>query len=259
MSFSLIAGCTDDDEGGPGFNYSPKVSDTWQWQLTGNINTSYDVLVYDVDLVETPEATIELLHSNGRKVICYFSAGSYEPYRPDSGDFLQSDLGAVMEGFTDEKWLDINSPNVRRIMKARLDIAKQKGCDGVEPDNVDGFDNVNGLGLTAADQLAYNIFIASEAHARNLVVGLKNDLGQVGELVSHFDFAVNEQCHEYNECHLLQPFLDSGKPVFNAEYAASFVANPQTLCAQAKIENLRTLILPEDLDDSFRMSCDSDF
>jgi len=31
-----------------------------------------------------------------------------------------------------------------------LDLAAQRGCDGVEPDNVDGYSNDNGFGLTAA-------------------------------------------------------------------------------------------------------------
>lgn len=46
-------------------------------------------------------------------------------------------------------------------MRRRLDKAVSRGCDGVEPDNVDGYTNHNGLGLTAADQLAYNKWLAS--------------------------------------------------------------------------------------------------
>lgn len=46
-------------------------------------------------------------------------------------------------------------------MGRRLDKAVSRGCDGVEPDNVDGYTNHNGLGLTAADQLSYNKWLAS--------------------------------------------------------------------------------------------------
>lgn len=46
-------------------------------------------------------------------------------------------------------------------MRRRLDKAVSRGCDGVEPDNVDGYTNHNGLGLTAADQLTYNKWLAS--------------------------------------------------------------------------------------------------
>lgn len=47
-------------------------------------------------------------------------------------------------------------------MAERMDLALSKGCDGVEPDNVDGYANSNGLGLTAANQLEYNKYLAQE-------------------------------------------------------------------------------------------------
>ncbi|MCH8253536.1 MAG: endo alpha-1,4 polygalactosaminidase, partial [Planctomycetes bacterium] len=50
-----------------------------------------------------------------------------------------------------------------------------------------------------------------------------------------------------------------GKPVFNAEYADEFVNDASAragLCEAALAQNLRTLVLPIDLDDSFRFSCE---
>ena len=96
-----------------------------------------------VQLVGDPQ-----LFKLNKKVICYFSAGSYEPGRPDSANFLPSDLGSQMANWPDETWLDIRSLNVQKIMAARIQLAKSKGCDAVDPDNVDGYNNVNGLGLT---------------------------------------------------------------------------------------------------------------
>lgn len=109
-----------------------------------------------------------------------------------------------------EWWLDIRRLDILGpIMSNRLDLAKTKGCDGVEPDNVDVYTQVNsgGFKITYQDQLVYNRWLANEAHARNLSIGLKNDLDQIKDLVSYFDFAVNEQCWEYNECDTLQPFI----------------------------------------------------
>ena len=83
---------------------------------------------------------------------------------------------------------------------------------------------------------------------------LNND--QIPDLVDVFDFAVNEQCHEFDECRAYAPFVEQGKPVFNAEYAAEFVDDPSQVCADALDRDLRTLILPLDLDGSFRISCD---
>lgn len=125
--------------------------------------------MYDVDLFETKDAEMAKLHQDGRVVICYFSAGSWGQYRPDSGKFPDSVKGSPLDPpFADELWLDIRSPVVRDLMKARLDLAVTRGCDGVEPDNVDGYSNDNGLKppLTAAEQLDFNKFIAAEAHAR---------------------------------------------------------------------------------------------
>ncbi len=48
-------------------------------------------------------------------------------------------------------------------MKARLDLAQQKKCDAVDPDNVDGYMQDSNFDLSAADQLSYNRFLATEA------------------------------------------------------------------------------------------------
>ena len=240
--------------------WTPAVADTWQWQLTGTINTSYDVHVYDIDLFDTPDATLTQLRAAGRKIVCYFSAGSAEKWRPDYDQFQKSDLGKPLDGWPGERWLDTRSRNVRAIMAARLDLAQTRGCDGVEPDNADGYANKNGLGLTPDDQLDYNRFIASEARRRGLAVGLKNDLAQVKTLEPDYDFAVNEQCHQYRECDKLAPFTAAGKPVFNAEYKAKYRDNVggarDQLCRDSRAANLRTLVLPLKLNDAYRYSCD---
>ena len=67
--------------------YRPNIRTTWQWQLNSILNTSYDVDLYDVDLFNTEQATIDDLHAQGKKVICYFSAGSYENWREDKDSF----------------------------------------------------------------------------------------------------------------------------------------------------------------------------
>ncbi len=71
------------------------------------------------------------------------------------------------------------------------------------------------------DECDYDHWLADQAHLRGLAIGLKNDLDQVTVLVDWFDFAVNEECHDYTESDLLQPFVTAGKPVFNAEYTDS--------------------------------------
>lgn len=239
--------------------WTPNISDTWQWQLTGTINTGYNVKVYDVDLFDTSNSILTTLHSQGKHVVCYFSAGSGENWRPDYVKFNSADLGNPLDGWAGERWLDTRSSNVRSIMSARLDLAKSRGCDGVEPDNVDAYTNQPGFSLTALTQLDYNRFLASEARARGLKVALKNDVDQIVALQPYFDFAINEQCHQYNECVGYSAFTSAGKPVFNAEYKSKWASNATErakMCASAVAANLRTLVLPMALNDRFRYSCD---
>jgi len=197
----------------------PSPDSSWQWQLSGDINTTYDVDIYDLDLVNVPKNTIDELHARGIKLICYFSAGSWENFREDAELFPEDILGNTLEGWEDERWLDIsNYQEFSDIMEARINLAAEKGCDGIEPDNVDGYQNSSGFDITYNDQLIYNKWLAEQAHKRGLAIGLKNDLDQVNDLVEYFDFAINEQCFEYDECEALIPFINHGKAVFGVEY-----------------------------------------
>jgi endo-alpha-1,4-polygalactosaminidase (GH114 family) len=210
--------------------WQPEPGTTWQWQLTGTIDRSYDVAMYDIDLFDVPERVIESLHDEGRIVVCYFSAGAWEEWRTDADRFPEEVLGAD-NGWPGERWLDVRRLDVLGpILEDRLDLAFAKGCDGVEPDNVDGYVNRSGFPLTAEDQADFNRWLAREAHRRKLSVGLKNDLDQILELVDHFDWALNEQCFQYDECELLLPFVDAGKAVFGVEYRG----DPPSFCPEAE-------------------------
>lgn len=193
---------------------------TWQWQLDDEpIDPTIDAQVYDIDLFDNSAATVQALHQRGRKVICYLTAGSWEPYPPDSASFPPEIIGGPVAGWPDERWLDIRRADLLRPMIAsRLDLCRQKGFDGVEPDWLDNHTQDTGFPITGADQLRYNRMLADLAHERGLAIGLKNDLGQTDELAGVFDFMVVEQCAEFDECDAVQPFLDRGKPVFDAEY-----------------------------------------
>lgn len=231
--------------------WRPSPGTSWQWQLSGAIDTSIAAQMYDIDLFDAPQSVIDQLHAAGRTVICYLSAGSYEDWRPDAADFPQSVLGDPLEGWPGERWLDIRQiVLLAPIMSARLDLAQSKGCDGVEPDNIDGYANQSGFQLSAADQLAYNRWLAEQAHLRQLSIGLKNDLDQVPDLLPHFDWALNEQCFQYNECDLLLPFIKSGKAVFGVEYELE----PDVFCSQANALDFDWLKKNLELD-AARISC----
>jgi hypothetical protein len=234
----------------PAAIWQPTPGTSWQWQLTGTIDTSINVQMYDIDLFDTPKSTIDTLHGQGRVVICYFSAGSWEDWRPDAADFPAAVKGKN-NGWPGEKWLDIrNIAALSPIMQARLDLAVDKGCDGVEPDNVDGYSNNTGFPLSGNDQLTYNRWLADQAHARGLSVGLKNDVEQVTELEPYFNWALDEQCFQYNECDQLLPFVQAGKAVFGVEYSGSLAS----FCPEANSMDFDWLKKTLDLDAS-REAC----
>jgi hypothetical protein len=231
----------------------PPMSTSWQWQLTGTVDQTVDASMFDIDLFDNSATVVAALHAQGRKVVCYISAGTYENWRPDASAFPAAVLGSGVDGWAGEKWLDIRRLDLLGpIMLARMDLCQQKGFDALEPDNIDGYANNSGFPLTAQDQLNYNQWLASAAHARGLSIGLKNDLDQVAQLVGSFDWALNEQCFQYNECNLLAPFTSAGKAVFVVEYTLATTA----FCPQAS--TLRFNAMKKNLNlDASRTACPS--
>ncbi len=227
---------------------------SWQIQLEGALDRAPEVEVWDIDLFDTSMREIATLATSS-VVICYFSAGSWEDFRPDANAFPDVARGENLEGFPDERWLDIRNADVRRALAARLDLAVSKGCDAVDPDNVNGYLADTGFDLTSEDQLEFNRWLASEARLRGLAIGLKNDLDQVTELVDVFDFAVNESCLRWDECDLLRPFIDHGKAVLHIEYQDE----GQTLdsvCQAAARAGFSTLIKRSTSQvDAYRQAC----
>ncbi|MFI8092832.1 endo alpha-1,4 polygalactosaminidase [Streptomyces sp. NPDC086080] len=233
-----------------GDRWRPRPGLAWQWQLSGRLDTSVDVPVYDIDGFDHSRATVAKLHRDGRKVICYLSTGAWEDFRPDAGDFPAAVIGRG-NGWEGERWLDIRRTDVLEpLMAERVDMCRDKGFDAVEPDNMDGYRNRTGFPLTAADQLRYNRLIARLAHERGLAVGLKNDLDQIPRLVDDFDFAVNEQCAQYGECARLTPFVEAGKAVFHVEYELP----TGRFCADSRRLKLSSLLKKYELD-AWRRPC----
>jgi hypothetical protein len=231
--------------------WKPPLVSSWQIQYAGTIDTSLNVDVYNLDAFETKASVINNLHSRGIHVMCYFSAGSWENWRPDKDQFPPEVLGKTLDGWPDERWLDIRRLDILGpIMKARMDLCQSKGFDGIDPDNIDGYTNDTCFPLTYQDQLEYNIFLANAAHARGLSIGLKNDIDQIPDLVSYFDWQLNEQCFQYKECNTLLPFIAAGKPVFNIEYS---LATSQ-FCPQANAMNFNSLKKHLSLD-AYRVPC----
>lgn len=208
---------------------------TLYWQLQGEVSLKHTTDVYGIDMEDHERSgLVQKLQSQNKLILCYISAGSYEAWRSDKNEFdLSADIGNPLGDWPGEYYLNINSENVRRIMRSRIDRAFDAGCNAIEPDNTDAYQADNGLGISAADQVDYLKFLADYAHSKDLLIALKNtvDLIESANLAQTFDFTLNESCYVYNECDALTPFVDAGKAVFIAMYEQY---EKDARCADAK-------------------------
>ena len=242
----------------PPDRWHPPINATWQWQLVElPVDPSSDVDMVDIDMFDNSASTVAALHAQGRAVICYLSAGSWEDWRPDADQFPALVLGNDYEGWPGERWLDIRQIKLMApLMRARLDQCRDKGFDGVEPDNIDGYANDTGFPLTYQDQLDYNRWLADEAHARGLSIGLKNDDEQVADLLPYFDWALTEDCFAQDWCGEVAPFVAAGKAVFAAEYTDELTINQflNQVCPKAKALGFSAILKHRDLG-AWRRGC----
>lgn len=240
----------------PVLNPNPAVQPPkWDWQLTTPIviNPDTTIRIYEIDMFDNEHrSAVQALHGKGYRVICYVDVGSWENWRDDASTFPASILGTAYSGYPDERWMDIRDVNpaksqtgtaLAHILDARFDRARNMGCDAIEPDNDDGYDPTahesTGFPLSYDDQIYFNLWVAGEAHARGMLIALKNDFNKAhdSKIYNAFDFVVSEQCFEYNECGSFSNFLGLNKPVFEAEYSLA----TSTFCPKAKASRISAI------------------
>lgn len=232
--------------------------------------------MFDIDLYVDPSiagrfgyvvdtAAVDAIHASGRHVVGYVTSGDIERWRPDYEQFVDFDRrcdGCLMgepfsRRFPDEYWANLNDDEGQRefmlqMLQARTDRVAAAGFDGIEYDIMDAFAQgrrVTGWRISAETQLAYNIALAEMAHADGLSVALKNDGLQIPELLPYFDFAVNEQCFQYDECDGggypapgWRAFVRAGKAVFEAEYRL----DPKDFCRTANRWDFNSILKSRD-------------
>ncbi|MFE4669573.1 endo alpha-1,4 polygalactosaminidase [Streptomyces sp. NPDC056716] len=143
--------------------------------------------------------------------ICYVNAfqaqadatGWWQEHHPDL--LLRTTEGAlVIDENWDEVLLDISTPAKRErlagIVGEWFDGCADSGYQAIEADNLDSHERSQGL-LTADDDLAFAELLIARAHADGLAMGQKNavELAARGRALG-FDFAVAEECGQYDEC-----------------------------------------------------------
>jgi hypothetical protein len=193
------------------------------------------------------------LHNAGRIVICYFSAGTRETFRDDAAQFPAESLGNALVNYPSERWVDVRNATVRSIMQERMAQAARAECDGVHPSGISAFLSNTGFDFTRADQVAYDRFLATAAHALGLSIGLVNgDASLSQELVADFDWTVVWNCIS-TSCAPATPFVTARKAAFLIEYGdASRVTE---VCPRAKELGLSAIIKRNGDLDAFRVGC----
>ncbi|KAK3292868.1 glycoside hydrolase superfamily [Chaetomium fimeti] len=233
-------------------NFVPGVK--WQIVIQNTIDPNAtlqptDAVVWDLDLyhvVRTPEVVTTLRNNDPNAIlICYFNAGlaqtsdcDYDSRWLDSG-LLGNIYDPEEPQFSDERWVNIKNQTARDWMKDRITLARDYGCDGVDPDNIDGFlndeddDNGTGWDLSQADYVSFVTELATHAHSlttlqnHTLLIGQKNAPELVEQLSDALDFAVLEDCKGLNDeedftfCEDFQAYITAGKPVLSIEYPST--------------------------------------
>lgn len=169
--------------------------------------------------------------------ICYLNAFQSQPGEEqaweDAGLLLVDGGSPVVDEEWDEALLDTSTPEKRKavaeVVGDWIDGCADAGFAAVEFDNLDSYLRSDGL-LTVEDNLALAELLVDRAHRAGLAAGQKN----AAELVDRarslgFDFAVAEECQEYDEC---DAYTDAyGRGVVQVEYADQPETNLAESCA----------------------------
>ncbi|ORX57832.1 hypothetical protein BCR36DRAFT_344570 [Piromyces finnis] len=215
----------------------PNQHETWNIALGSGFDISRESAdVLEVDLENTSSSKIQDFHKRGKKVICYFSGGTVEDYRSYFNQYTKVD-GLVRNKYSAwprERWLDYRVSGYKSLIKQRISEAVSKHCDGIDVDNVDGYqvgDVKNNWSdpLTKQDAIKFTSWLGQTAHDMGIAIGLKNCLDIVDTVGKYYDFAVNEGCARRNECHWYKNFLSTGKPVLGITYHG-LSSNRDALC-----------------------------
>ncbi len=202
--------------------YKPKIGNTFEWRLDSiapSEVSQYNCNIIDIDAFSATKELVGAFHARGIKVIAYISVGTFEFYRPDLNLLPPEIVGNIYPAWPDERFLDIRQiDKMKPFITSRFDMIREKGFDGIEPDNIDTYGEVTGFDLKLDDVKTFCEWIIKEAHNRGLCIGQKNTEELVPLLYKKFDWALTEDIFYQNIQNDYSVYITDGKPVFSAEY-----------------------------------------
>ncbi|MET9785852.1 endo alpha-1,4 polygalactosaminidase [Streptomyces canus] len=226
----------------------------WDYQIGGAYPPATGVRVVSRSYEDAP--------APGLYNICNINAYQAESDAESDWDadllLRDADGKVVHDTDWDEAVLDIRTAAKRERIAARLDTwidaCAAKGYQAVEPDNYDSFTRFPSY-LKAAQAEALMKLLAAHAHAKGLAIAQKN----TAELVSDrallgLDFAVVEECAEYDECGTFADAFDDH--VLVVEYTKKGLATAcATWSSTLSVVRRDEEVVPEGADGFLRETC----
>jgi hypothetical protein len=228
---------------------NPKLMGTGVTAWNGDTPPGDNPKLYDIDAIDNPASTVAALHHMGDHVVCYIEVGSAGNYYSAAQEGIPvtyyqqlknaGDLGNKLKGYP-EYFVNINAASAVSIIKAMID--KQcagKGFDGVETDldeTFGGNEGTTGFTITEPDEVKFLTTLAGYMHGLGLAWIAKNlddtqNTSFIGSMEPLAQGIISEQCNQYHTCKYLDPFLNAGKWIGNAEYSlaqSAFCASDNT-------------------------------
>ncbi|MGY1439056.1 endo alpha-1,4 polygalactosaminidase [Streptomyces reniochalinae] len=225
----------------------PPVRAGFDYQIGGGYRPAAGVRVVSRDRGDRPQS--------GQYNVCYVNAFQAQPDALDWWQehhprlLLRTESGEpVLDREWDEALFDLSTSERRealaRIVGRWIDGCADSGFQAVELDNLDSYERSGGR-LGHADNAAFAALLTRRAHRSGLAAGQKN----AAELLPRrarmgFDFAVTEECGQYDECEQYAAAYDDR--VLDVEYGAKGLAAAcRTWGDQVSIVRRDLDVLPE--------------
>ncbi len=240
---------------------------TWDWIIGIDKLPSPPPAVefLGLDGFDAPQRYVVDAGERGIRTWCYLSVGTIENWRPDRKAFEALNEKEIKAGrkpfigkrypeWEGERWLDVRRYQVfLPLMVDRLEMCLDKGFEFVEFDNLDAYENRTGFTIRKSDTVRYAEALAAEARRLGLKPMQKNVPELAETLEPHFDALLFEDCALYKFCGDAKPFVDAGKPVFDADYPEGWKDEGKRFdktkaCDQAKKASVSMIFKRLDLD-----------
>ncbi|WP_052496563.1 endo alpha-1,4 polygalactosaminidase [Pedobacter lusitanus] len=231
--------------------WQPVAGVSFDWELddiSSTANFSADVV--DVDAFTTSAETVAALHAKGKKVIAYLSVGTIENDRNDASLIPAELIGKQYREWPKEKWLDITQlDKLKPWLNSRFNMIIKKGFDGIEPDNMDSYDNESGFDIQLPDTKKYADYLINLAHSNGLSIGQKNVKELTADYASKFDWALTEDAFAQGWQDQLSGYIKLNKPVFAVEYTDKMSQSKfqTSVCPPAKQLKYTAILKKRDL------------